>query len=465
MSVDSNGEKQAFDFYVYNGKVFYAPNAKTSVTANDYAVLAYINTPDVPVLDPVTQEFSSMYSAVLVIDGKETKVDLNPDETIIDADGNVIAIKNSATELLATYGKAENIKNGFLQANYTLVTYTVDSDKRYTLKLVEKDAEDYTVIQPGANFAVDTITGLYRVVGKDINGEDFDSALVALNDASAIYYPYTDKYVTGEHKYLGIYTVSNIYENFESAVTTGYTYLVKAKDQKVYTLEASILGDKLKEITDEGDYTTDGRKIFYCYSGSVQEYNVDEGGIFSSHYTMNISTLVNSGATLDITKKGKDAVTLSSANLYAYDEENEKYIKLTANELGKLGVTSISTGIISDVVNGCIITKEGEYAEGVKIPESAVLWTFSVSVNGDKSTSSYKQLTLDDVKTCLELIEEKREEGKEIGEMRAIFLTYEDAKGEKQISSIHFEFWTQDANGNFFTHSSDLLDNFGTVTK
>ena len=58
-------------------------------------------------------------------------------------------------------------------------------------------------------------------------------------------------------------------------------------------------------------------------------------------------------------------------------------------------------------------------------------------------------------------MEEKKEEGKDLGEMRAMFFTYEDAKGEKQISSIYVDFWSESAYGDLFTHAVTKNDFIG----
>ena len=462
LDLDKNGDAKQYDFYIYNGNVFYAPGAKNTLTENNYAVLAYINTPEDPILDAETQKFTTVYSAVLVIDGKETKVSLNPVDTVIDTDDSVISIQTNAAKLLKDYGKAEHIILNYLQPNYTLVTYTVNEDGLYTLKLVEKEVEDYVVLEPGATIAV--YNGRYQVTGKDINGDDFDSTRVQILDSSALYYPYT-KEETGLHKYLGVYTYANIYDDFYTAKTEGYTYLVKDENSSVYTLEATMLGKALKEKKSGGDYRTDGRLIKYCYSSSTQEYLIEEGGVFSSHYLMDMKTLTNSGAVLDKSKMGSNAQTLTKVNLYAYDEDLEEYVKITAD---RADVTSVSVGTVKEIFNGYLFTTEGKYSDGVKISDSAVLWTFTVSVNGDKYTSSYKQLTLDDIKACLDLIESKKEAGEEADlgkdndcKMDAIFFTYKDAKGEEQISSVFFDFWTQNDKGVIFPHSTDLFDNFG----
>lgn len=471
MSNDAKGNRKTFDFYVYDGQVFYAPEARDLATENSYAILAYVNDPTEPVLDAELKEFSSVYSAVLVIDGKEVKVDLDPDETIIDAKGNAISIvdeyaqyqayieggkkEEDKDKIFALYGKKENIEEGYLQAEYTLVTYKV-VDNKYTLKLVEKDMEGYTVLKEGATITVDPKNGILTIVGKTIDGDDFNEQAVVGN-ATAMYYSYL-KDETKLHKYLGVYTASNLYEEFKPATTSGYTYLVKEdKDQLLYTLEATMLSDKLEEVTIGGDYKTDARLLKYCYSGSSKEFLVDESAVFSAHFLMDIPTLKNSGEVFDMTKSDLEAETLSSKRLYAYDEEEKKYVEIKKD---MVGLDCISVANVKSIVNGCIITDSGDYVEGVKIPESAVLWTFSVSANGDKSTSGYKQLTLDEIAASLKLRKDRIEDGETLGEMRAMFFTYENAKGEKQISSVYVDFWSESANGNLFTHAGSTYNDF-----
>ena len=56
-------------------------------------------------------------------------------------------------------------------------------------------------------------------------------------------------------------------------------------------------------------------------------------------------------------------------------------------------------------------------------------------------------------------LEEEKEKGQtdtntgKIGDMRAMFFTYEDSKGEQQISSVYVDFWSQSAYGDIFNHA------------
>ena len=43
-------------------------------------------------------------------------------------------------------------------------------------------------------------------------------------------------------------------------------------------------------------------------------------------------------------------------------------------------------------------------------------------------------------------------------EMDAIFFTYKDSAGEEHISSVFVDFWTENANGIIFPHSTALTD-------
>ena len=453
---DKNGDAKKYDFYLYNGKVFYAPDAKTTLTENNYAILAYINTPEDPILDVEKQQFTSAYTAVLVIDGVETSVELNATETIIDEEGNVIAFADKADELLAEYGKIEHIIKGYLQPNYTLVTYTVDEDGLYTLKLVEKDVADYTVLKPGATIALtDTDTRYFTVTGTTVAGADFNETKVKVTDVSSLYYPYTKK-ETGDHTYLGVLTNDKIYNDFEVATTKGYTYLVKTEEDKYYTLETTLLTAELVEIKNVGDYTTDARYIDYVYSGSTQEYIVEEKGIYSTHYFIDIPTLKKLDGQLDTSKSGKNAEKLTGVNLYAYDENEEKYVKITAKN-----TDVVQSVVITEVDGEFLYTKEGEFADGVRITDSTVLWTFTVSVNGDKYTNAVQQVTLADVAATLNFLADEKEKENDLGEMKALIFTYKNAKGETQISSIHLQWWSTNTNGIIFPYSTALIDNFG----
>ncbi len=463
MALDKDGNKKTFDFYVYGNKVFAAPATTKDVSDYSLAVLAYVNTPEEPVLDVEKQEFSEVYTAVLVIDGKETLVSLNADETIIDENGQTISIAEKTSEVLAAYGKKEHIIGGYLKAPYTLVSYVVDEDGKYTLKLKDTDNAEYYVLEEGTKLTYDKKLGLYTVAG------NIDSSRVVMDDSSAIYYTY-EKKETGDHKYLGVYTSANIYEEFEEAETVGYSYLYKGEEDEFYTIAAMMLKEELTEVDNSATYKTDGRLIKYCYGGSSYEMLVEEDNkMFYTHKLMDMSTLKQESFLYKEKSRNDGAIALSTAYFYAFDKELGDYVKITKDTAAELGVTSVSSAKLVDVYNGIIFTDSGDYANGVKIPESAIIWGPKVSANGDKGNGEYgyAQLTVDELAAMFELAKEQAEidsAEKDVPvtyDIRLIFFTYEDEKGDKQIAYVATELYTQNANGVFFLPLTDVFNNFG----
>ena len=463
MALDADGNKKTFDFYVYGDKVFAAPATTKDVSDYNLAILAYVNTPEEPVLDVEKQEFSEVYTAVLVIDGKETLVSLNADETIIDANGQTIAISEKAEEVLAAYGKNEHIVDGYLQAPYTLVSYSVDDEGKYTLKLKDTENAEYYVLEEGAKITYDKKTGLYEVVG------NITSDMVVMSDSSAIYYTYTKK-ETGAHKYLGVYTSANIYTEFEEAETVGYSYLYKGEDDDFYTIAAMMLKEELVEIDNKATYKTDGRLIKYCYGDSTSEMIVEKNnGIYYTHSIMDMSTLKNEKIFAERSKaEGEKA--LSGACFYAQDKEGN-YILINNDTIADLGVTSVSSGKLKKIYNGIIFTEEGKYATGVRIPESAIIWAPAITSNAQEARIyEYKQVTVDELAATLEYANEYAQEeiDKEVEEnkreskgIRLIFFTYLDEKNNEQIAYVVTEYYTEHTNGMFIPHSPKIHDNFG----
>ncbi len=465
MNKDVDGNAVEFDFYAYDGKVFYSTAKAEEAGDLNFAVLAYVNTPAIPVLDPIKQTYTTAYTAVLVINGKETKIDLNGDKTIVKADGTELSMVDHLDEIMATYGKEEHVNgNGYLVSPYTLVTYTKNDDGYYTLKLLG-EGEDYLVIEPGATFGVDSDLTLYSVAGTDLNGDPFTDGKILMNDKSAIYYTYTKPKETGDHLYLGVYTKANILKDFVEKTTTGYTYLYKGENDKLYTLVATIFEEELTNTVVSTDFKTDGRLIKYAYADSNKELFVEDGNkIYYSYSLMDLTTLANKEA-LDTTKSVADgAVSMTAGCFYAWDAENEVYVKIDAASAAALGVESVTAAKLVDVFShdskNYIYTEEGsKFATGVEVPASATVWTLSSKNTSGASLSSYKKLDYAALENLLELAAEKSLD------VRLIIFTYENDKGEEIVSSVIVEYYTVDYSekeeGEVTTYNKTIHTKFG----
>ncbi len=449
---DADGNAVEYDFYVYDGKVFYS-TAKT-VEAGDlnFAVLAYVNTPAVPVLDPIKQTYTTAYTAVLVINGKETKVDLNADKTIVKEDGTELSMVNDLAEIMLEYGKDEHIIDGYLRAPYTLVSYAVDDEGKYTLSLKDTSNAEYKILEPGVKITYNKDFRFFNVAG---------DGRVVMNDASAIYCTYDKPKETGDHLYLGVYTKDDIKNEFEEAETVGYTYLYKGENDEFYTLVATMIKDKLVEIVTKTDFRTDGRLIKYAYADPNKELFVEDGNkIYYSYSFMDMATLANTEA-LDTRKSVADgAVATKKGGLYAWDEENEVYVQITAESVVALGVESVTATKLVDVFShegkSYIYTEEGsKFAAGVEILASATVWTLS---SGD-TTSAYKKLDFAALTTLLEVAEEQSLD------VRVLVFTYENDKGEEVVSSVIVEYYTvdysKDENGEVTNYNKVIHNTFG----
>lgn len=438
MDKDVEGNATEFDFYAYDGKVFYSTAKAEEAGDLNFAVLAYVNTPATPVLDPIKQTFTTAYTAVLVINGKETKVDLNAEKTIVKADGTELSMVDDLAEIMAAYGKDEHVNsNGYLVAPYALVTYTKDKDGYYTVSLLG-DNDDYKIIEPGATFGVDSDLTLYSVDGTEVDGGAFVDGKILMNDKSAVYYTYDKPEETGDHLYLGVYTKDNILEEFVNAVTTGYTYLYKGENDKLYSLVATMLGDKLIDAVVPTDFRTDGRLIKYAYAEPNKELFVEAGNkIYYSYSLMDMATLANKEALDDRKSVAEGAATMVTGGLYAWDEENEVYVQITAESVAALGVESVVSSKLVDAFShnskNYIYTEAGsKFADGVEIPASATVWTLS----SNTATSTYTKLDMAKLTSLLELAAEKSLD------VRVLIFTYENDKGEEVVSSVIVEYYT-----------------------
>lgn len=401
IELNEKGQTTAYNYYIYNGKVFHS-NAVADESALQFAILSYVN-PQKSEYNEATKQDDVTNTALITVDGKEYTI------TLAGIDN--LTMKDNADEIFKLYGKVytddginpvdpedPEAKGKYILNHYTLVTYTVDEDGVYTLK-TEAQSEDFEIYPAGATIVYDDATGLCSVIADD------DSVLTSkaiLTDASLFYYTY-QKDATGEYTYLGSYTEATLPENFASVKAVSPIYAVYNEETKFYEIKLAMLDNETVETakSSEPDFRTDARQIFYCYQGSNQVMASDSKNLNYSYFMRsiyngtNLAEVVNTELTA-----AKGATQAVLGHLYAWDEETKNYVEINTTNLEALGVTSLGVYTLTDVINGCIFTKEEKYIGGAKLAPDASIWTLR------NTETAFVTLTVEGVQTSLEIAAE-----------------------------------------------------------
>ncbi|MBR6632885.1 MAG: S-layer homology domain-containing protein [Clostridia bacterium] len=439
MLVDEEGNTPKYDYYIYNGKVF-GSTATASDSDRLFAILYYINRPSEAVFDEETKSFNSTYTALVSIDGKEQTVKIDPENTIAG-----LSMVNDSVEILNTYGKKftdykydpetgelilDDKIGKYAHNRYILVEYTVDKDGVYSFDLPEvtvdpeNNEEDYVVYGENLTLKYNKATGLYNL----LNSEDaVIASRVVIDNKGLLYYSYT-KDTTGEYKHLDTYTFETVPENMaEITVTSKLVASVDEETGFTKILVAMIDKDSMEtEREDVADFRHDARVLYYCYQDSNEVLASD---FKTLNYTYFMRPVYN-GANLpeavnEELSATAGATPASKKYIYAWDPDAKNYVKITNSTKDSLGVDCIGIYTISEVLNNCIFTKEGEYEDGIRIDDKASIWCVNYS-----SYSSYTTLTVADIESFLEVAEELEKS------VQVIIGTHINEEGDKVASVV-----------------------------
>jgi len=396
------GVKQ--NYWIYNGEIILADAIDTDTNSSyNFAILSYFNENSDRVFDAETMTFSNVYTATVVIDGKQMNVPVANEKAIDEL---------TAAEALNTYEKILS-ENGYITPHNLLVTYTVDENGKYTFKTRDTSNEDYKILEEGATISFDTKSGLYVIS----NDSGIVTKKAIIDDVSTLFYAYT-KDKTGEHQYIGTYTHSTIPESFTQTETESIMYYTVDEETGLTTIISVIVKEIIvEEEIETPDFKTDGRLLLYCYKAPQLELNPETRKTFYNQYFYKADTY-------DVkTNIDKDLNPTEAKFFYAYDEENNEYIKVTSDVLHTYGIECVKAYTIEDIVRGVIFTTGGEYKDGIKLDYTTKIFTFT-------DVDTVQELTMTDLQEMFKLAK---------GELDAIFFTYMDGK-EKKISNIVVEY-------------------------
>lgn len=444
MDLNEKGDTTAYNYYIYEGKVF---GSDVIVDESDlqFAVLSYVNQPKDAEYNEVTKEYDVAYTAVVNIDGKEKLIDLVAIDNYTMAD--------NSDDILALYGKvytndgiteAENGK--YLLNHYVLVTYTVDEDGKYTLK-TNATSEDYTVYPANSTLTYNNKTGFYTIENE---AGVRQTAKAVLADASSFYYTY-QKETTGNYTYLGQYTTDTLPEGFKKAVTTAPIYAIADEETGIVEIKFTMIDNESIEIEKEAvaDFRTDARQIFYCYQNSNQVMAEDKQNLNYSYFMRpiyngsNLAEKVNTELTA-----AQGAINAVKGHLYAWDEETKNYVKVSKSSLEELGVTSVGMYVLSEIVNGCIITEDGKYIEGAKLAPDVSIWALG------GTDTSFATLDIEGVKKSLIIAEEGGYTTK------CIVGTALNSEGKEEIKVLIIQQYVYNSAGEPAPNTTTLITNF-----
>ena len=414
-----DGKPVTQDYYIYNGRVIYATGVEAKSDSYDLAILLYTEKKgDMVIVDGKAQQ---NIPAVLLIDGKQVTVNVEK----IEVGGN--------TYTAADWDNAGNspleikvVGDGEPEFHNLLVSYTVDKKTgKYTLT-DKADAEitETLVVAKGAEFKYHAGTRFFNIGGKN----------VVLDDNSVIYALFAEEDKVALE--LNSYTAATVITKFEQIYTAQNTYLLdNGPDDDTYTLIATVLDGEL--IADKGEvkrtYKNDARLIKYSVKASAAE--VVDGKAYYSYAFLNMDKMENEALTIDTRTEINDgAISADLGVFYGWNDAKEVYEKVSA---AADGMESVTVGKLTSVnaKYGFVtidkdITMTGA-TEALKLSEGATL-NSDVKIWSTFEDDEEVYVTFD-IASLAELVEEAKEEGKEIN---CAVGTYVDEDDNIQIAWI-----------------------------
>ncbi len=437
-----DGKPVTQDYYIYNDRVIYSTGASTIATSYDLALLLYVDKAGEATI--VNNKVQQNFPAVLLIDGKQVKVNL---KSITDGQGTLTgaqACADGSRFRIGTNGNGEAVYP------YTLVSYTVDKKTgEYTLTtLADVNITDTLYVAANKAFSINANTGLIILDGKK----------VVLDENSVVYYTYVEDGETFIE--LGTYTAATMLKKFDATTTAQQAYLLDNEDG-TYTLLATVLGDELtlSGTAAKRNYKNDARLIKYSVKGSAAE--AIDGVAYYSYAFLNMDKMENGALTVDTTTSIEDGAIKAELGLfYGWDDVNEVYVEIgdtTTNiesvNVGTLTGVNANLGIVDINVN---ITMTGanaalNLADGIKLGADVKVWS---TFEDDEEV----YVTFD-IATLEELFEEAADNSKTLD---CAVGTYVDEEGDIQIAWIivdNYYVVTDNQGNETYTQTYDVVGN------
>ncbi len=454
------------EYFIYNGYVVYYTAPTTTAESYDLALLLYTEGKSTSVYNNETKQMEYSYPALLLIDGKEVKVNLStidgklPTDAantkyILGYDGGTPT--DPSDDNLESDGKTPKME-------YALVNYVVDKKTgTYALKTTAAKLGDTEVFTAGT-IKYNATAKLHTFTYND--GTQDKTIQFVLDDASAIYYTYNNKEdSTDLYKYYGFYNKTNLTANMEDTAIAQPIYLVKAPNAKVYTLLATLVADVI-DAKDAGTtkiWENDARLIKYATADAIAQKQ--DGNGYYAYSFLDFATLTNGSAVVDTTELVEDATVTTKGVFYGWnkvgDIESYEIVKAAAsNGSVKLGTIA---NVIADLnyvaIDGVAYTNadfEGKldaanavnFAEGISITADTLIF----GAKDDKIVEYVKY----DINTLAELADSFADNGKTLD---VAVGTYLDDEGKVAIAWIIVDTLYENADKDI-VENSKLVDQF-----
>ena len=191
-------------YYSYNGEIFYTTDVEIVEDKPNFAILQYIKGGKEE-LNPITMSYEVIYTAYLVVNGKEVSV--------------TVATINDDTN----FADYDYIAGSPIQYRNILVTYEINDDGLYELETAKTD------VPAGSVFKYNPTTGLYTVGNNN---------KVIITDNTLVYN------IVESEKIKGFMTVGypKVDKEFKETITISDAYLYEL-DNGLWELAAVAIGD------------------------------------------------------------------------------------------------------------------------------------------------------------------------------------------------------------------------------
>lgn len=444
LGVNDKGEIIKSTYYIYDGKVFGHEGIEVDSELK-FAILSYFNEPAKAEFNEESKEYTTAYTAVVTIDGKQQVVNVDPANAI-----NGMSFVDNKDAILAEYGKKFTEDGKYLSNHYLLVSYAVDEDNYYSFSTrIDTTDTDIVVYPAGATIKYDEKIGLYSIY----EGDTLLTGRVKLTASSLVYYTYK-KESTGDHVYLGTFTKETFPKDFASVSVKSDIFAVYNEETKFSEIALMVIDEEDIEAKEEekADYRIDARQIYYCYQSSNQVMAPDGKSCYYSHFMKPFG-----GASLgEVVNENPKGTATTQGYAYIWDEETENYVRISNSTLEEMGITSLGIYEIDEIINGCIITTEGKYMDGAVIAPDASIWCLG------GTAASISTLTMEGIQKSIDINKEYQEYHGNQEPQRVILGTHLDENGEEVVSVVIIQQFVYDSAGIPARNTTTFINNFNS---
>ncbi len=395
VGVNTQGEYNYIKYYAMGSNVFMAENvgadeAKANTTGHNKAVLLYVTEKTEPQINESTKVNEVFYPAYLLIGGRLQLVNLNKTDAIDQISAETVS--QDGSRFRPTIDQTTKVA---INPNL-LVTYTVDNNGYYTLRTSSGEVKDgTTVVEEVIKYdATQTYelkltpnakNGTLKLSGKDADGNNVNKT-VAVDDATVIYYTYTET-DTKNYEYIGFYLASEIpFDSNWTATVSGDVYLSYDEDSKLPTLDAVIIGDRVKEV--KTGYEKDARLHLYAMDDTSLALNAN---VAYASYTFNDIYNWTEVIDDDSVKASVDAShPVVKYGVYAWDSSKGYYVDMASGTYASFK----GNQTVTDVIGRLSLIFTSGNPDGIKIDEDTKIIAEVLNLSGN--IASVESITFDD---------------------------------------------------------------------